>query len=193
MLVFNSIKKRREKKIGRKKRPEQFKQEKNSESGYRKEFRWKRRKKTIQQFESYSVRVTRSKSNAAVEKKNESISLDLPHAKSIVKKNVIVERINFIKLDEYKENCLILAKQKYSVPWPARILKITKEKILVYFLGDKREGSVLPQEIYDFQKSSKALKSLVASKRKHRGYLTGIREIELLLGISEEQSVLNQI
>lgn len=91
-------------------------------------------------------------------------------------------------------NSIVLAKQAYSQPWPSRILKIAKNRILVYFFGDRREGFVASHEIYDFQKSTEALKLVVKSKRqKNDGFLTGIREIEFLLNIPFEQSILNQI
>lgn len=144
-------------------------------------------------IQSNSVRITRSKSNIASVKKIESISYNLPHAKSN-EKNIVVERVDFIKLNEFKENSVVLAKQKYSQPWPARVVKITKKKVLVYFFGDRREGCVDSQEIYDFRKSAEALKLVLKSKQKKcDGYLAGIREIEMLLEISYEESLLNAI
>lgn len=54
----------------------------------------------------------------------------------------IVKQIDFVKLDTFQKNSIVLAKQKFSFPWPARVLSIEKEKTLVYFFGDKREGYV---------------------------------------------------
>lgn len=98
----------------------------------------------------------------------------------------------FVKLHNYEENSIVLAKQKYSVPWPARILKVCKNKIKVYFFGDKREGTV-SSEIYDFKLSADAVKQVFLSKKSPRGYATGLREIEILFGIPIEQSVINTV
>lgn len=139
------------------------------------------------------MRITRSKSNVVTEKEVEIISNNLPHIKPNEKKNIIVKRVDFIKLNEFKVNSIVLAKQKYSQPWPARIVKIAKEKVQVYFFGDKREGFVASQEIYDFRKSTEALIPVLKSKNQKRGYLAGIREIEMLLNVPQEQSILHQI
>lgn len=37
---------------------------------------------------------------------------------------------------------IILAKQKYSCPWPATILNIENNKVLVHFFGDNRTGKL---------------------------------------------------
>lgn len=63
-------------------------------------------------IQSNSVRITRSKSNIASVKKIESISYNLPHAKSN-EKNIVVKRVDFIKLNVFKEKSVVLAKQKY--------------------------------------------------------------------------------
>lgn len=97
----------------------------------------------------------------------------------------------FVKLTNYKENSIILAKQKYSVPWPARILKVSKDRIKVYFFGDKREGTVNSSEIYDFKQSVDAVKLVLSSKKTPRGYATGIREIELLFGIPISHTIVD--
>lgn len=97
------------------------------------------------------------------------------------KKLGVVKREQFVKLDSFEKNSIVLAKQKYSCPWPARVLEIQKQKVLVYFFGDKRSGFVDRSEIYDFVKSSKAIKSVISSKKVPSGYSTGVLEIELLL------------
>lgn len=105
-------------------------------------------------------------------------------------KRDLVKRTDFIKCANYDINSIVLAKQKYSIPWPVRILKIEKSKVFVHFFGDKRNGFVDSTEIYDCKKSVDAIKSVLASKKKPRGYLTGIREVELILGIPIENSVI---
>lgn len=105
----------------------------------------------------------------------------------------VVKREQFVKLNIFEKNSIVLAKQKYSCPWPARVLEIEKNKVLVFFFDDKRNGFVSRFEIYDFLKSSRAIKSIITSKRVPRCYLTGVSEIELLLGINKEQSILNDL
>lgn len=85
-----------------------------------------------------------------------------------------------------------MAKQKYSSPWPARILNIQGDTVWVYFFGDKRTGPVSSSELYDYVKSIEALKSYLAVK-KPRAFITGIREVENLLKIPRANSVLNTV
>lgn len=103
----------------------------------------------------------------------------------------VVKRADFTKLNDFKVNDFVLAKQKYSCPWPAKILSIEKGKVLVYFFGDKRSGFVQSSELYDFTKSFCALRSIILSKKKPAGFITAIREVELLLGINGASSILN--
>lgn len=116
---------------------------------------------------------------------------NLPANTKTQSKNSSLSTVRFIKLNDYKVNSIVLAKQKYSTPWPARVLKIEKNQVFVYFFSDKRNGFVLREEIYDFILSGNAIKSSLSSKKKLRGYLTGIAEIEMLLNIPQEKSLLN--
>lgn len=86
-----------------------------------------------------------------------------------------------------------MAKQKYSFPWPAKVLNIEKNKTLVHFFGDKRTGYVSSSEIYDYGKSFHALKSIVLSGKKPHAFFVGIREVELLLGLDGANSILNTL
>lgn len=116
-----------------------------------------------------------------------------PVAPPIVRtENRIEKRVIFIKLEKFEEDTICLAKQKYSCPWPARIIRIEKDKVLVHFFGDKRVGYVQSTEIYDFTKSSEAIRSINSGKKIPRGYTAGLLEVELLLGIDISQSVLNK-
>lgn len=101
--------------------------------------------------------------------------------------------IRFVKLHHFKVDSIVLAKQKWSIPWPAKVLVIEKKRTFVYFFGDKRNGYVENTEIYDYILSTKALKSKVTSKKTQRTFLTGIAEIELLLDIPSAQSLLNEV
>lgn len=51
---------------------------------------------------------------------------------------------------------------------------------------------MIPSEIYDFKKSVDAIKVVLSSKRVPRGYANGIREIELLFGVSFQNSIINK-
>lgn len=140
--------------------------------------------------------VTRSKSkkievidnnNTAL---NEREPLHLADKPKIQTKSLVSTKTQFVKLNDFEVNSIVLAKQKYSFPWPAKVLKIEKKRVFVYFFGDKRSGHVGRDEIYDFILSSKGIKSIIASKKTERSYATGVAEIEMLLGITSENSLL---
>lgn len=142
--------------------------------------------------EKIETRTTRSNTK--------SVLLPLHKGEIAVEKNVVsnsksvaIKREEFVKLPNYAVDSIVLAKQKYSITWPARILQIQKEKIRVYFFGDRREGFVSPFEIYSFKNSTAALKELIATKNKPRAYLIGVREVELLLQIPEERSLVKSL
>lgn len=127
------------------------------------------------------------------QKKNPLNDVSISIAPSTVKtENRIVKRHDFIKLREIAINTICLAKQKYSQPWPALILKIENEKTLVHFFGDYRVGYVQSTEVYDFIKSIAAIKSSLTKKRNPRGYVSGLKEVEYLLKIDSSLSVFNK-
>lgn len=146
--------------------------------------------KAAEEFEKLAKRITRS----STKKSQNSIQHVQQVAPSIEPtKKSVVKRADFYKLNTFEKDLIVLAKQKYSVPWPARIIKVEKNKVLVFFFGDKRSGFVSSSEIYDLVKSFHALRSVILSKKKPAGYTTGMREVELLLGISDKDSILNII
>lgn len=102
-----------------------------------------------------------------------------------------MSNVQFVKLSDFNVNSIVLAKQKYSIPWPSRVLKVEKERMFVYFFGDKRVGYVSKDEIYDFILSKSAIKSVIASPRKKQSYLTEIFEVQSLLGIPSDDFLLN--
>lgn len=133
------------------------------------------------------VRITRSKT----EKPKDSVEKKTP---TVVPTKQLVKRVAFVKAKTFNQNDIILAKQKYSTPWPAIVLNIQKERVFVYFFGDKRSGYVSSSEIYDYAESIRALKSyLVLTKKIPSGFITGVREVEALLKIPQENSVLNVV
>lgn len=94
-----------------------------------------------------------------------------------------IQTIRFVKLTDFKVDTILLAKQSYSIPWPAKILRIEKERVFVYFFGDKRSGYVSKKELYDFISSASAIKLKLESKNTPRAFITGISEVEMLMGI----------
>lgn len=153
-------------------------------------------KENILPLPNFSPRKTRSKSE-----KIQSITFDLDSNQQ--KSSIVNEKkkqqtkicvlSQFVKIIDFKVDSIVLAKQKYSVPWPSKVLKIEKERVFVFFFGDKRSGYVARSEIYDFYLSAKAVKLLVESKKIPRTYCTGIVELEMLMGIPRGESLLNQI
>lgn len=91
------------------------------------------------------------------------------------------------KCDEIGIGKIVLAKQKYSVPWPSRIVSIHKSYANVYFLGDGRIGSVKLTDIYEFRDSADEIKRCISSQGSSYG--KGIREAEIIIGIPEHLSV----
>lgn len=111
-----------------------------------------------------SSRITRSKTEKSVGDSQLVVQVPPP----IEQENLrIVKRVDFVKVKTFYTNDIILAKQKYSLPWPAQILNVDKDKISVYFFGDRRTGFVSSSELYDFRKSSPALKSIISKKKNH--------------------------
>lgn len=153
-------------------------------------------------------RITRSKSNLKKEfdiqtrsksKKIEQIQKESDSNKcrpqvslndtGIQSESLSLSKIQFVKLNDFAVNSIVLAKQKYSKPWPSRVLNIEKDRVFVYFYGDKRSGYVEKTEIYDFILSVNAIKAKIASKKIERSYMTGLVEIEALLNIPREYSL----
>lgn len=122
---------------------------------------------------------------------NEQQVKNLDNTSQTETKSLSLSKVQFVKLHDFKVNSIVLAKQKYSVPWPSKVLKIEKERVFVYFFGDKRSGYVPKIEIYDFILSVSAVRSVIASKKKQQSYATGIGEVEVLMGITSENSLLN--
>lgn len=153
-------------------------------------------KSNILPLPHFSPRKTRSKSE---KKQRIASNFDTKRQESSIviekekKETKISVRSEFVKVSAFEVNSIVLAKQKYSVPWPAKVLQIEKERAFVYFFGDKRSGYVAKNEIYDFILSAKAVKSIIESKKKSLTYNTGVVEIEKLLGISSDASIVNQL
>lgn len=122
--------------------------------------------------------------NNSNEQTSQNLNIDLK-AKL---KSLIVVRNLFVKSSDFKIDSIVLAKQKYSIAWPAKIVRIEKQRVFVYFFGDKRCGYVQKDEIYDFISSIYGIKSQISSKNTPKSYSTGIAEVEILLGISSSGS-----
>lgn len=140
-----------------------------------------------------NTRSQRLKSSEQIENKSEAVPR-IEEKKEQEKQRRALKKLNsFHKSNDFDVGSIVLAKQKYSVPWPSRVVAIRRDIVTVYFFGDKRQGDVSIGEIYDFKKSLLAIKEIVAAKKKPRDYLIGIREIELVMKVSPESSLLNDV
>lgn len=70
-----------------------------------------------------------------------------------------LSKIQFVKLNDFTENSIVLSKQKYSIPWPSKILKVELYRVFVYFYGDNRYGYVNKIKIFDFILSEQKIRS----------------------------------
>lgn len=134
---------------------------------------------------NFSPKSTRSKSEKIkdIHLNSDSNQSQKNEQKKKQSENLTISRICYVKLSDFCVDSIVLAKQKYAVPWPAKVLEIKKDSVFVYFFGDKRNGYVKKSEIYDFILSANAIKNTLKSKRVQPTLLTGIREVQLLMGI----------
>lgn len=91
------------------------------------------------------------------------------------------------KCDEIRIGKIVLGKQRYSVPWPSRIVSIHKSHVNVFFFGDGRIGPVKLNDIYEFSDSIDEIKRCLKSQGYNYG--KGIREAEMIIGIPEHLSL----
>lgn len=96
------------------------------------------------------------------------------------KKNVLIEVGHFV-----------LAKQKYSVPWPSKISAVNKDSVHVYFFGDGRSGLVKKCDLYSVCDSKDIM--IDCLKRNITNYRKGIIEMEKIIGIPDNLSMTNFI
>lgn len=140
-------------------------------------------KENILPLPNLSPRKTRSKSKK-IETINFNLDSNIQKTAAVINKKEqqtkISVRAQFVKIIDLKVDSIVLSKQKYSVSWPSRVLNIEKERVFVYFFGDKRSGYVAKSEIYDFLLSKKAVQSLLGFKKNPRAYRSGIAEIDML-------------
>lgn len=155
-----------------------------------------RSKENILLVQNFPSRNTRSKSEKISSIRPDP---DLNKKESVNKeksqiKNTTISTIRYVKLSDFEVNSVVLAKQKYSIPWPARVLKIEQDRVFVYFFGDRRSGFVLKSEIYNFLLSASAIRATIQSKKKPpRTFCTGIAEVETIFKIPCNESLLNQL
>lgn len=74
--------------------------------------------------------------------------------------------------------------------WPARIIQFpSKTRAEVYFLGTHNTGKVELSQICLFQNCTSYIRRI--SNRNEPDFVKGIKEAELLCGISEKDSIIN--
>lgn len=86
---------------------------------------------------------------------------------------------------------IVLAKQKFSVPWPSQIRAIKKDSVDVFFFGDGRTGPVKKCDLYSISDSKEIMISCL--KRNIFNYKKGIIEMERIFGVPDSLSVLNNM
>lgn len=84
---------------------------------------------------------------------------------------------------------LVLAKQKFSVPWPSRISAVNKDSVYVYFFGDGRSGSVKKCDLFSIFDSKDIVVNCL--KRNITNYRKCIIEMEKILGVPDNLSMTN--
>lgn len=138
------------------------------------------------QSDETSKRVLRSKTikkdsddSAGAEPKQTTVPI--PHGR-------LMKKIGPVKLKEFEINDIVLAKQKYSCPWPARMKAINGKRVFVDFFGDNTHGHVDIDEIYSFCKNSETIKAC-ANAKKNTNYRKGVILAERLLNIPDHLSV----
>lgn len=112
----------------------------------------------------------------------------LPHKTKPIalKKN---EKANVLKVVEVGQN--VLAKQRYSVPWPAKVLAIRSKAVDVYFYGDGRTGPVKRDDLFSIPNSRHVI--LECLRKKIPNYMKGIIELERVSNVPDRMSIINFI
>lgn len=122
------------------------------------------------------------------EKESDSIGkMTSKNASALIVKKSIKEK----KIDSFVIGDDVLAKQKYSVPWPSKVIAIRSKCVDVFFYGDGRNGAVKRDEIYSVVDSHEVI--LDCLRRKIPTYLEGIKEMEKEHQIPDELSLLHRM
>lgn len=86
---------------------------------------------------------------------------------------------------------LVLAKQKYSVPWPSKIIAIKTDSVSVFFFGDGRCGPVKKCDLFSICDSRDIMIDCI--KRNITDYRKGIIEMERISGVPQNMSITNLV
>lgn len=86
---------------------------------------------------------------------------------------------------EYLQNEIILASIPGYVPWPARILEMTGQTVLIEFFGTGQKNLVRPTSIQHFN-----LKTVLPLLQR-KGYRKAMTELELCLKVPSTLSVIS--
>lgn len=91
-----------------------------------------------------------------------------------------------------KSDDIVMAKMRTFSAWPGRITSFTKDKkrANIQFFGTHDVGSVLVNEIVPFNRCQRVIKLLLL--RQASPFHKGIREIESLLNVPAEKSLMNE-
>lgn len=91
------------------------------------------------------------------------------------------------KIIQIEVGQIVLAKQKFSTPWPSQIKAIKKNSVVVYFFGDGRCGPVKKCDLYSIDCSKEIMISCI--KRNITNYKKGILEMERILKVPDHLSI----
>lgn len=77
------------------------------------------------------------------------------------------------------------------VEWPARVIAVDGNSINVEFFGDRTTHTTTIKHTYDFHECFDIILNNLRG-RKNPHYRKAIKECELVLGVSDEKSILNK-
>lgn len=99
-----------------------------------------------------------------------------------------------VDIEKFAVGDLVLAKMKSYSPWPSQILSVDKKRVNVIFFGYGNKGSVPIDEIVPYDYNDSTIPLFVALlKKKILHYSKAVREVEIKLNISEQNSITNQL
>lgn len=86
-------------------------------------------------------------------------------------------------------NDLVMAKMRTYCAWPAQVIDVKGKRTEVYFFGTAQKGTVNTANVKLFIESHQKIRRLLP--RLNPQFIKAIREVETILEIPEENSILN--
>lgn len=89
---------------------------------------------------------------------------------------------------------IVLCKIRGATEWPAIVSDIDKSSITVEFFGDQTKYTTSIKNFFSFELSTEYILQNLKRSNLHNGlYKKAVQEAELLLGISDEMSLLRKL